>query len=111
METPHFYFLSILVLALSDSLAALVGTKYGAHPVRVDANNRKSIEGSAAFFVCTFVILTVGLPVLVGMPVGKALCCAALASVTLTVIELMSLSGRDNLFIPVGCMAVLLPIV
>jgi phytol kinase len=107
-HAPHFYFLAILVLSLSDAAAALVGTAYGNHKLRSSERATKSAEGSAAFFVCTMVILGVGLPLLAGMPLVAGLTVAALTAAALTWIEFISSHGRDNLYVPIGCMALLL---
>lgn len=44
---------ALIVLCLSDSIAALVGSRYGRHRIR-----NKSLEGSMVFFASAWLILT-----------------------------------------------------
>ena len=50
---PTFYLISMFVLGLSDALAALLGRRYGRLTFAVQ-EDRRSLEGSAVFFVSTF---------------------------------------------------------
>ena len=60
---PEFYVIAILVLAVSDSLASLVGSNYGVMTFLVQ-DDRKSVEGSLFFFITTFTIVHVALTLL-----------------------------------------------
>ncbi len=85
----------VLVLALADSLAGIVGDAAGKHRIAL-VGNRKSLEGSAAFFFAAFVTLLAfqgwrGEFVLVSMTVA----------LFLTLVELFLLAGLDNLLLPV----------
>jgi dolichol kinase len=84
---PLFAALSILVLAISDSLATIAGHYAGEHILF----KKKTIEGTLVFFACTLVIL-----VLFVAPV-KALLIALIVSGT----ELVTPTYLDdNLNIP-----------
>jgi dolichol kinase len=48
---------ALLILSISDTLAALVGIPFGKHQFL-----KKSLEGSSAFFLSTFVILSIFFP-------------------------------------------------
>lgn len=75
----------ILVLALADPAASLVGRRWGRRPV-----GNGSLEGSATFFgVACLALLTL-------VPPGPALAAAALA----TVVEVLPWPLDDNLTIP-----------
>ena len=52
------YAAAILTLAFGDALAALVGRRFGKHPYAV-GRARKSLEGSAAFFVVALLVCAV----------------------------------------------------
>jgi dolichol kinase len=84
---PLFAALSILVLAISDSLATIAGHYLGKHILL----KKKTIEGTLVFFACTLVIL-----VMFVAPV-KALLIALIVSAT----ELVTPTYLDdNLTIP-----------
>lgn len=93
---------SVLTLATADTGAALVGTRYGSVRYAVE-DEFKSLEGSAAFFVISF--LTVHLPMLLlSEDISREVCVlsAVLVALLLTGLEAVSLKGADNLFVPIG---------
>lgn len=77
----------ILVLTLSDSVAALVGVR-GRHRI---ASLNKTFEGSAAMFLCSVAVLFA-----LGVPAYLALLVALVA----TVVEALPLPVDDNFLIP-----------
>ena len=81
--------IGLLVLCLSDSIAAIIGIKFG----KTQLFN-KSLEGSAAFFLsASFIIFSLSTELFI------INLCAALAA---TSVELFSTARfNDNLFIPV----------
>lgn len=106
---PEFYVAAILVLAVCDAVAALVGRRYGSHRFQVE-EGRRSLEGSAMFFLFAFTILHLTLSLLAGFPPLKAALGAFYVAAIVTVLESISLSGTDNLWIPLGTAAILLNI-
>lgn len=98
---PVIYFISILVMALSDAFAALAGKKYGTIRFEVEGNT-KSLEGSAVFLFATF--LCVHLPLLLMTDIGRieSVLIATVLSILLTGFEIISPSGSDNIAIPFG---------
>jgi phytol kinase len=107
---PEFYGASVLVLAVGDALAALVGERFGRHPYRVE-DSRRSFEGSAAFLLSATAILFLSLWLGGGREFGMALLSALYVSAILAVLEAVSLQGSDNLWIPLASMAILLNLV
>ena len=107
LHQPMFYVISILILAISDALAALVGKSYGANEYLVEVGTRKTIEGSVTFFLTSFLI--VHLILLLATQTGRmeSVLIALLISIIVTVFEGVSLKGADNLFIPLGTMFIL----
>jgi phytol kinase len=106
---PWMYVSCLLVLALADALAALVGKRFGRLQYEVDGN-RKSLEGSAAFFGVTLAVIAV--PILLWLdpaipPPGNVLLAAVLAALLATGFEAIALDGRDNLWLPLGVCIVL----
>uniref|UniRef100_A0A7C4YSE3 Phosphatidate cytidylyltransferase n=1 Tax=candidate division WOR-3 bacterium TaxID=2052148 RepID=A0A7C4YSE3_UNCW3 len=100
------YAISLIVLAVSDPLAALVGISYGHFKYKVQTE-LKSIEGSVTFFFITF--LLVHIPVLVYTNVSRvnSLFISFLVSIIITLLESISFEGSDNIVIPVGTFFIL----
>ncbi|MEO9531779.1 MAG: hypothetical protein ABJG68_13445 [Crocinitomicaceae bacterium] len=100
-----FYFLPILILSVSDPVAALFGKKwsYGRYSVW---GNRKTVVGSSAFFGSAFILSAFFvIPNTINLNCGLLIClCVAAAS---TALEAISDKGYDNLFIPLSVASVL----
>jgi dolichol kinase len=106
---PWLYVCALLTLAVSDALAALIGTRYGRLRYEVDGDS-KSLEGSLAFLVATF--LVVELPLVLWddpslPPTASRVLAALLTAALVTGFEAVSLAGRDNLWVPLGTYFVL----
>jgi phytol kinase len=89
----HAALIGILVMGYGDGLAAVIGTAYGRHPLIFG----KSVEGTAAMFVASFVVTAVAL--LVVAPAGWLLS-ALVVALFATAIELVTPKGLDNLSVP-----------
>lgn len=89
--------IGILILGYGDGLAALIGSSFGKHKLDI---NQKSVEGSFALFVTSFVIslLLLQSVVISSNYVAYALFIAAFAMM----IEIFSPNGIDNLTLPLG---------
>ncbi|MBF0548232.1 MAG: hypothetical protein HQM08_27595 [Candidatus Riflebacteria bacterium] len=106
LKKPEFYFISILVLSISDSLAALIGSTYGFKLYRVQEEN-KSIEGSTIFFFSTFIIIHIGLLLLTDIGRLESILGAIIIAICITLFEAIALHGVDNLIIPWGTLFIL----
>ena len=106
---PEFYVIAILVLAVSDSLASLVGSNYGVMTFLVQ-DDRKSVEGSLFFFITTFTIVHVALTLLTPLDDLACLLVAVYVAALVTALELICLAGADNFYVPVAVIAILLKI-
>ncbi|HEX5773676.1 MAG TPA: hypothetical protein VFY07_05080 [Geomobilimonas sp.] len=96
-----FYVISILALTVSDTMAALVGGWYGA--IRYDVEgNAKSLEGSLAFFFVTYLCVNIPLLLMTETGKGETILTAFVIALLVTGFEAVSLSGSDNIFIPLG---------
>lgn len=94
------FLIPILVLTLADPAAALIGRRYGrTHYTTI--RGRKSVEGSAMFFLVAF--LCALLPLLFFTTTGliTALLIAVLVGLLAMLAEAIAWEGLDNLFIPV----------
>ncbi|MEX2117580.1 MAG: DUF92 domain-containing protein [Bacteroidota bacterium] len=109
-QEPVIISLSILVLALGDSSAAIVGESFRNPSYYRLTSDRKSIEGSIAMALVSFVVLLAGLMLSMDMehiPLEYVIACAGVASVTATACEAISSRGLDNLTIPLSTAIVL----
>ena len=103
---------SVYAWGIGDALAALVGKAYGKHKIRWKfADGKKSVEGSAAMFLCTFVSVFTVLLIRGGLsPIG-CFVIALLTAPVCTLAELCAKNGMDTVICPVSAMAVILPLV
>lgn len=82
---------SLLIMSISDSFAALIGVRYGITKIY----NNKSLEGSFAFLVCTYIILLIFFNINIFL--------LLFISVIITLVELFSFYRlNDNLTIPIS---------
>lgn len=79
---------SLLILSISDTLAALVGIPFGRHTFL-----KKTAEGSAAFFISTAIILNIFFPTMMILNL-----CVALI---VTLAEAYPMNMDDNFLIPI----------
>ena len=86
----------ILVMGYGDGFAAIIGKTYGKHSLTF-GSIKKSVEGSFAMFIFSFVIL---LAILIYTNSHNALVYAILISVVATLVELFSPNGTDNSLVP-----------
>jgi phytol kinase len=90
------YVIPVAVLTFADTVATLVGNRFGEHRFNTP-DGTKSLEGSCAFLAVAIVCVAVPLTT-AGSP--GALSVALLTSVALMAIEAAAWSGLDNLAIP-----------
>jgi len=82
----------IFIMGISDPLAGLVGEKFGRHYFTI-LGNKKSLEGSLAFFASSLIIMLLLIPTF-----GYSL---ILIPAVLTLVEFIFVYGLDNLAIPI----------
>jgi uncharacterized protein (TIGR00297 family) len=98
---------SMLILALSDAFAAIIG-KSVKHPIVFRlGGEKKSVQGSTAMFVMTMIIILVFwsgyfFPTESDITWSSLIWMAALTALIATVCEAISFCGSDNLTVPVG---------
>lgn len=93
------FVIPVLILALADAVAALIGITYGRlHYSSTDGV--KTAEGSLAFFTVAF--LSVHVPLLLLTDVGRAqtLLIALVLGLLAMIVEAVAWNGLDNLFVP-----------
>lgn len=103
---PWLYLSAVLVLAVADAFAALIGSRYGVVRYEVE-DEYKSLEGSLVFLVLAF--LAVHLPTLLLTDLPRPVCvlAALLVAALVTGFEAISLQGADNLFVPLAVVVIL----
>lgn len=88
--------IAIYTLAISDPLSAIIGIRFGKRRIVP----HKSLEGSAAFFLSSFLICIFVLGSYVGNLSGAVLLVSLLVSFTTSAFEMLPLRIDDNLTIP-----------
>lgn len=94
-----------LVMMYADPAAGVVGRRFGRHRVHVPwVGSKRSLEGSVAFFVVALVVAAGTLSVASdGLPWLRAFGVA----VASTMLELASPSKLDDLYVPIGTIALI----
>lgn len=101
------YILAVLHLALADSAAALIGTKFGKNNSYLVFGQKKSLIGSAAFLGVS-IILVITMFVLSPQNVKSvSIISLILMPVITTIAENLGAFGTDNLLIPIAVVALL----
>lgn len=103
---PHLYLAAVLVLAVGDAFAALVGSRYGVVRYEVE-DETKSLEGSLVFFVIAFLAIHLPTLLLTDLPRPVCVLAATLVAALVTGFEAISLRGADNLFVPLAVAVIL----
>jgi len=101
---------ALLVMAVGDSLAALVGGAYGRRRIESLTRNRKTVEGSLTMFSVSFFLVATSLLFfrddftggLAGEGLTMLLLLSLLIALVATVVEALLSHGLDNFFIPVS---------
>ena len=103
---PWLYVASLLVLAMADGFAALIGIRYGRIRYEVE-NETKSLEGSMAFMLIAFLAIVIPLTTMTNLPAAICVWSALLVAILVTGFEAICLTGTDNLFVPLATCVVL----
>ena len=103
-DDPVLYSIPMLVLALADAAAALVGTAYGKHRYQT-WDDYKTLEGSAAFFVVACACIYFPLALFTEASNAQSAAVAVLVAMATTVLEASMGRGFDNLLVPLGAVA------
>ena len=106
-EKPITLILSMVIMALSDTLASIVG-EYEKQPLKFRLwDDEKSLQGSAAMFLSSTMIIYMGTDFFAWMygaafflPLEVLIACAAFTGLAATLAEATSSKGSDNLSVP-----------
>jgi len=103
---PWLYLSAVLVLAVGDAFAALIGSRYGVVRYEVE-DDKKSLEGSLVFLVIAFLAIHLPTLLLTDLPRPVCVLAALLVAALVTGFEAISLEGADNLFVPFAVVVIL----
>ena len=98
-DDPIFYVISLLVLVVSDTVAAILGSSYGRVNYTVETD-RRTVEGSLIFFLSTFLVVHLPLLLLASTAPLLSVMAAFQIALLMTLFEGISLRGNDNLIVP-----------
>jgi dolichol kinase len=109
-DKMYFPIAGILIMIISDTLASMVGKKYGKIKIKFSWTSERSLEGSITFFstaflLCLFCFSFYGIiNPLTQQPlsVEQVLLYSLITSALGTVIELLSPSTWDDLSVPIA---------
>ena len=104
---PILFVIPILILALADAFAAIVGKVYPIGPLAGIARG-KTVSGCIAFFVVALVVSFWSLVAIADLQTSHALAVATGLAVATCVTEAISRRGIDNLFVPAIAYLILL---
>ncbi len=107
----YFPVAGILLMIISDTLASVIGKKYGKRKINLPwVKTTRSLEGSLAFFISGFILCFIAFTFLgVTNPINQihltleiALLYSLITSALATIVELISPSTWDDLTIPIA---------
>ncbi len=100
---------SVYAWGIGDALAALVGKRYGRHKLTGPLlTGKKSLEGTAAMFLASFVSVAAVLLYRGGLQAGPLVLVSLVTAAVSAVCELYTRDGMDTITCPLAAMAVLL---
>lgn len=101
-SAPHILSIAVLVLAVPDALAAIIGRSV-AHPhVFPFSDDRKTVEGSATMFIATALCIAAFLVYQGEATPYPYIVIAVVIAVIVTAWELVCTRGLDNLSVPLS---------
>jgi len=103
---PLTFCTPMLILALADAAAALIGKRYGTLRYATPGGE-KSIEGSVAFLTVAFLSTHITLLLFTDTGSPESLVIALTLALLVMLLEAIGWRGLDNLFIPLGAFVLL----
>jgi len=109
-DQMYFPIAGILLMIISDTLASVIGKKYGKIKIKLPwPNTTRTLEGSLTFFVSGFILCFIAFMFLgvtnpitqIHISLEAALLYSLITSILATIIELISPSTYDDLTVPI----------
>lgn len=101
-DRPPVFQTCVLLLALADGLAALVGKRFGRNRYRLGEHQVRTLEGSGTVLAVSWLSATALLAGSGTVPFGQAVAIATVLSTLICAVEALSPWGIDNLLIPLA---------
>lgn len=101
-----FFYLPILIMAIADPVAALVGRRYPVRKYKV-YNGTKSLMGSVTFFLVAFIISLLVFYYFTPQISGHLIFISIMLALATTIAEGITPLGLDNLTIPLVALLIL----
>jgi len=109
----YFPIAGILLMIISDTLASIIGKKYGKRKINLPwLKTTRSLEGSLAFFISGFILCFIAFTLLtnpltqIHLTIEVALLYSLITSALATIVELVSPSTWDDLTIPIATVVI-----
>ena len=106
LDREWLYLASMLVLAVADAGAALIGSRHGRLRYWVEQED-KSVEGSLVFLLLAWPVIFLPSFLLTELPLSILLPGTLIVALLVTGFEAISTGGTDNLFVPIGVCVIL----
>ena len=108
----HLVLATIYAWGFGDAAAALVGKAFGKHKITIKyTDGKKSVEGSLAMFLTSFVSVGIILLCRGHMSIASCIVTAVAVALVSSTAELFSKDGNDTIICPLAAMVVLLPMI
>jgi phytol kinase len=103
----YYAMAGIMAMTWGDAFSAIIGKRFGKHSYSIVEGTRRTLEGSIAGFLFTFVAVTLTLSILSPLSFPLILIGGLIAAIVGTLLEAFSPWGTDNLTVPIGIAIVL----
>ncbi|NCC87502.1 MAG: hypothetical protein EOM05_06490 [Clostridia bacterium] len=104
---PFLFVTPMAILALSDSSAALLGSKYGKANMACKGEDKKTKFGSLVFFVTCLIIVPTTALLFTDLALKNILIISFMVAIAATIFEMTSSHGMDNLLVPLSAFLML----
>lgn len=95
--------IGILVLGYGDGFAAWIGSKFKSKVL----NNNKTITGSLTMFIVSFIVIFIMMMIFKDIKMINILLITLITSTLVTIIELLTPKGLDNITVPLSVIGIL----
>ncbi len=106
--TKTIFAVTVLHIAFADGMAAVIGSRFGQKTAYNIAKQRKTLLGTATFYVSSVMIMTMAAIFRPTLDIGTMLVYIAAIPVVATFVENVSPRGLDNVTVPAVVIALLL---
>lgn len=103
---------AIYAWGFGDAAAAIIGKRFGKHYLEGQRiEGRKTVEGTVAMFVVSFIVVSIILAVHGELPWHGVIMTSLLTAAASAAVELFTKNGHDTITCPLAATAVILPMI